>query len=264
MDEGALAIYQMVQPLVDSGGILDDHQILAGEGVVVVHQQLENMDCQGKIIALWCEGRIGGAEIPALKLRGQIIPGTGAAAVVRTGGGVTHIEAVVIQQGDAPIQGDHDILAVQIANDAGVGMEIVHRFGQIDGYLKTKKPVVIREHGLGFGYIAAPGYGADFHAVLDEGHGVADEMPLIVAQNILRPGQSQNSFASGIEVRNGVTHQKADFLLHLWLYFFVDFGHQVFPGNPVNPALATGTDFLIQPVAVAVSAAGPGCFPESP
>ena len=59
MDKGTFSVYQMVQPLIDGGGILDYHQIFPGEGVEIVHQQLKNMDSQGEIVALG--GKTGAA-----------------------------------------------------------------------------------------------------------------------------------------------------------------------------------------------------------
>ena len=261
MDEGTFAVYQMIQPLIDRGGILNDHQILSGKGVIIIHEQLKDMDGKSEIVAVYRENSAGRTEIPALKLRRQIVLGTGTAPEMDAGNGIQQIKAVVIQHGNEPIGGNHDVFAVQVAHDAVVGMQIGHCLGQVDGNLQIKHPVVIGKHGLGLGHITAPGNGADFNTILNKGHGIADKNAPVITQNILGPGQSENYPAAAVaQVGDGMLHHVANFLFYLRIHLFVDFSHQVLPGDLKNAALAAGADFFFKPVAAAVSSADQTVF----
>ena len=264
MNKGAFAVHKVIQPLVGGGGVPDDDQILAGKGMKVIHQQLEDVDGEGEIVAVLGEHRAGQTKVASLQLRRQIVLRAGAAAEMHARGGIQQIKAVVVQHGDEAAGRYHDVLAVQVAHDAVAGMQIRHGLGQIERHLQVEHPVVVGEHGLRLGHIAAAGDRADFHAVLYKGHGVADKGALFIAENILRPGQGENHLAPAFaKVLDGMLHHVADFAFDLGFHLLVDFPHQFLPGNPVYAALAAGANLFPQGVAPPVQAANRAAFLHS-
>ena len=135
-------------------------------------------------------------------------------------------------------------------------MQIGHCLGQVDGNLQIKHPVVIGKHGLGLGHITAPGNGADFNTILNKGHGIADKNALVITQNILGPGQGENYLAAAVaQVGDGMLYHVAYFLFYLRIHLFVDFSHQILPGDLKNTAFSTGAYLCTQGVAPPVPAA---------
>ena len=95
----------------------------------VPHEQLEDVHRQGKFIGMLCKFCL--AQIPSLQLRSQELGDSHRAFKPLSGIRIRNIKAVHVQNCDAPVAVNHDIVGIHVPHNVSVLMNVVHRPRQV-------------------------------------------------------------------------------------------------------------------------------------